>query len=73
MKDGSYAEPYQMEPFESLEVIDRKTDQFQECDPATCTKAEKIQSTSRLASDGRARLLVDSPHVGKLINRVPFY
>ena len=43
-----------MKPFGSLEVIDRKTDQFRECDPATCPKAEKIHSTSRLASDDGA-------------------
>ena len=50
MEDRSYVESHRMKPFGSLEVIDRKTDQFREYDPA----AEKIESTSRLASDDRA-------------------
>ena len=72
MKGRSYAKLYQMKPFESLKVIDRKMDQFWEYDPATFPKAEKIQSTSILVSDDHARMLVDSPHVGKLINCIPF-
>ena len=72
MKDGSYAEPYQMKPFGSLEVINRKIDRFRECNLATYPKAEKIQLTLRLASNDCARMLVDSLHIGKLINRVPF-
>ncbi|MGK3739783.1 MAG: hypothetical protein ACI8RD_004614 [Bacillariaceae sp.] len=73
MKDGSYAEPYRLKPFGSLNVVDRVSGEFQECAPDTCGKGEIIPSRSRLANDDRAKLLVDSPHVGKWINRVPFY
>ena len=73
MKDGTYAEPYRLKPFGSLEVVDRETDEFVECRPGTCPKGERIPSVSRLPSDDRARVLVDSPHAGKLINRAPFY
>lgn len=72
-KNGNYAEPYLLKPFGSLQVIDRATDQFQECTPGTCPKGEVIQASSQLATDDRAKILVDSPHVGKLVNRVPFY
>lgn len=74
MKDGSYAEPYRLKPFGSLSVIaDRVADRLEECTPSTCPKGERIPSVSRLADDDRARVLAESPHVGKLINRVPFY
>lgn len=73
MKDGSYAEPYRLRPFGSLEVVDRKTDNFVECKPDTCPKGEKIKPSSGLAANDRASILVDSPHVGKIVNRVPFY
>jgi hypothetical protein len=73
MKDGSYAEPYRMKPLGSLQVIDRETDGLVECGPKTCPKGEKIELNEELDENDRARLLVDSPHVGKWINRVPFY
>ena len=73
MKDGSYAEPYRLKPFGSLNVVNRGTDQFEECAPDTCPKGERILSNSELHADDRARILVESPHVNKLINRVPFY
>eukprot|EP00571_Detonula_confervacea_P002410 CAMPEP_0172315400 /NCGR_PEP_ID=MMETSP1058-20130122/25061_1 /TAXON_ID=83371 /ORGANISM="Detonula confervacea, Strain CCMP 353" /LENGTH=1336 /DNA_ID=CAMNT_0013029473 /DNA_START=176 /DNA_END=4186 /DNA_ORIENTATION=+ len=73
MKDGSYAEPYRLKPFGSLKVVHRDTDQFEECAPDTCPKGERIPSPSGLDPDDRARILVESPHVDKLINRVPFY
>mmetsp|Transcript_5419 Transcript_5419/g.7092 ORF Transcript_5419/g.7092 Transcript_5419/m.7092 type:complete len:986 (+) Transcript_5419:173-3130(+) len=78
MKDGSYAEPYRMQPFGSLDVINKDTNtqnfgEFVPCNPKTCPKAQRIKASSDLAADDRARVLVDSPHVGKLINRVPFY
>jgi len=73
MKDGSYAEPYRLKPFGSLEVVNRDTDEFEDCAPETCPKGEQIKSNSLLAPEDRARVLVESPHVGKLINRVPFY
>ncbi len=73
MKDGTYAEPYRLKPFGSLEVVDRETDEFVECQPGTCPKGERIPSVARLSSDDRAKVLVDSPHAGKLINRAPFY
>lgn len=72
MKNGDYAEPYRMKPFGSLQVVNHMTGEFVECDPTTCPKGEKILSNSELGDD-RARLLVESPHVGKMINRVPFY
>jgi hypothetical protein len=71
MKDGSYAEPYRLKPFGSLQVVDRVTDEFVDCAPDVCPKGERIPS--KLAADDRAQVLVPSPHVGKLINRVPFY
>jgi len=72
-KDGTYAEPYRLKPFGSLEVIDRETDTLVECGPNTCPKGEKIKPSNELPEDDRANRLVDSPHVGKWINRVPFY
>ena len=72
-KDGNYAEPYRLKPFGSLNVVNRKTGQFEECAPETCPKGERIPSNSDLLADDRARILVESPHVNKLINRVPFY
>ena len=73
MKDGSYAEPYRLRPFGSLEVVNRDTDKFEKCTPETCPKGEVIPSPSELPEDDRARILVKSPHDGKRINRVPFY
>ena len=73
MKDGSYAEPYRLKPFGSLEVVDRETDEFVECAPDTCPKGERIPHPNKLPADDRARILVPSKHVDKLINRVPFY
>ena len=75
MKDGSYAEPYRMRPFGSLDVINKEAgnDLFVQCDPKSCPKGERIKASAELPEDDRARVLVDSPHVGKLINRVPFY
>jgi len=73
MKDGSYAESYRLKPFESLKVVDRETDAWQECAPESCKNGEKILPSARLEGDDRARVLVDSPQVGKLINCVPFY
>jgi serine/threonine protein kinase/ABC-type glycerol-3-phosphate transport system substrate-binding protein len=73
MKDGSYAEPYRLRPFGSLQVVDRETDEFVDCGPETCPKGEKIKASSALDDNDRAKILVDSPHVGKTINRVPFY
>lgn len=72
-KDGTYAEPYRLKPFGSLEVVDRETDDLVECDPKTCPKGEKIKASKELPDDDRANMLVDSPHVDKYINRVPFY
>lgn len=34
---------------------------------------ERIPRNSDLPADDRAKILVDSPHVGEVINRVPFY
>jgi len=73
MKDGSYAEPYHLRPMGSLEVVDRETDALVTCGPKSCPKGEMIKASSELPEDDRARILVDSPHVGKIINRVPFY
>lgn len=73
MKDGSYAEPYRLKPFGSLQVIDRDTGDMVDCGPKTCPKGEKIEASNDLDDDDRARILVDSPHVDKWINRVPFY
>ena len=73
MKDGSYAEPYRLKPFGSLNVVNRKTGEFEVCAPDTCPKGEKIPPNSDLPPDDRARILVESPHVNKYINRVPFY
>lgn len=72
-KDGSYAEPYRLKPFGSLEVVDRDSGDVVECGPKTCPKGEKIKASDELPADDRANMLVDSPHVGKMINRVPFY
>ena len=72
-KNGTYAEPYRLKPFGSLEVIDRESGARVECGPKTCPKGEKIKASDELPADDRANILVDSPHVGKLINRVPFY
>ena len=72
MKDGSYAEPYRFRPFGSLRVVDRKSGEFVECAPDTCPKGERILSNSELPTNDRALLLVESPHVDKWINRVPF-
>lgn len=73
MKNGDYAEPYRMKPFGSLQVVDRQSGEFVECDTTTCPKGEEILPNSELPEDDRANLLVESPHVGKIINRVPFY
>lgn len=81
MKDGSYAAPYRLKPFGSLNVINRATGQFEPCAPETCPKGETIPLSSerKFAFENgtefkdRARSLVDSPHAHKLINRVPFY
>jgi len=54
-------------------IVDRETDQLVECGPKTCPKGEKIKASDELLENDRARILVDSPHVGKWINRVPFY
>ena len=72
MKDGSYAEPYRFRPFGSLRVVDRKSGEFVECAPDTCPKGERILFNSELPTNDRALLLVESPHVDKWINRVPF-
>eukprot|EP00804_Cyclotella_cryptica_P020261 CCRYP_015874-RB/>CCRYP_015874-RB protein AED:0.14 eAED:0.15 QI:553/0.71/0.62/1/0.85/0.75/8/0/1009 len=72
-QNGTYAEPYRLKPLGSLVVVDRETDQLVECGPKTCPKGEKIKPSDELPEDDRARVLVDSPHVGKWINRVPFY
>lgn len=40
MKDGSYAEPYRLRPFGSLEVTNKETDEFVKCAPDTCPKGE---------------------------------
>jgi hypothetical protein len=73
MADGSYAEPYRLKPFGSLKVINRKTDEFEECAPNTCPRGERIPHPTRLPTDDRASILVESSHVDQLINRVPFY
>ncbi|KAL7516874.1 hypothetical protein ACHAWX_002366, partial [Stephanocyclus meneghinianus] len=72
-KDGTYAEPYRLKPLGSLVVVDRATDQLVDCGPKTCPKGEKIKASDELPEDDRARVLVDSPHLGKWINRVPFH
>jgi hypothetical protein len=72
-KNGTYAEPYRLKPFGSLEITDRDSDVLVECGPKTCPKGEKIKASDELPADDRANMLVDSPHVGKWINRVPFY
>jgi hypothetical protein len=72
-KDGTYAEPYRLKPFGSLQVVDRQTGDLVDCGPKTCPKGEKIKVSDELSEDDRARILVDSPHVGKIVNRVPFY
>jgi hypothetical protein len=81
MNDGSYAEPYRLKPFGSLNIINRATGQFEPCAPETCPMGETIPPSSKrifhfdngTVFTDRARSLVDSPHVDKLINRVPFY
>jgi len=73
MEDGTYAEPYRLRPFGSLDVVTRDTNTFVKCDPKICPKGERIKASSELPIDDRARVLVDSQHVGKLINRSPFY
>ncbi len=73
MRDGSYAEPYRLKSFGSLSVINRETDQLEECAPDNCPKGELIPHPSKLPIVDRARNLVESTHVNKLINRVPFY
>lgn len=73
MADGRYAEPYRLKPFGSLNVINRKTDKLEACAPNTCPRGERILHPTKLPKDDRARILVESPHVDEIINRVPFY
>ncbi len=73
MKDGSYAEPYRLKPFGSLNVVNCIMGDFEVCAPDTCPKAEMIFSNAELPKDNCARILVESPHVNKWTNRVPFY
>jgi len=73
MKDGSYAEPYRLKPFGSLSVINRETDQLEDCVPDNCPMGERIPHPSKLPVTDRASKLVASTHDNKLINRVPFY
>ena len=73
MADGKYAEPYRLKPFGSLSVINRKTDELEECAPNTCPRGERIPHPTKLPNNDRARILVESPHVDQIINRVPFY
>ena len=46
MKNGDYAEPYRMKSFGSLQVVDRQSGEFVECDPTTCPKGEEILPNS---------------------------
>ena len=72
MKDGSYAEPYRMKPFGSFSVVNRATGELEACAPDSCPGGERIPHPSKLPEGDRARVLVESPHFNKLINRVPF-
>jgi hypothetical protein len=73
MKNGEYAEPYRFKPFGSTQVVDRTTDQFTNCTPKLCPKAERIPARGHHGDKDRASILSPSPLAGQLINRVPFY
>jgi len=73
MANGQYAEPYRLNPFGTLEVVDPATGRLASCTTRLCPKANPIPARGPNGIDDRTRVLPPSPLQGQLINRAPFF